>query len=653
MDGKRFDDLTRRVGKGHSRRSILKSLLGVGSVAAGAVTVPAATDARTSRSRPTVPPPANPSCPLPMQMCGDQCCGEGLCKEGVCCPNPTDILCSGLCCQSGLCSASGSCCDIGDRVCGSICCPASSECSVSGNQDSCCDPTTSYPCGLECCSEPGQCCDGECCDSGAVCLAAIFGLEEYCCPIEQTCDGQCCAGTCFAPVGSGATGYDRSCCSSSAGGNFCRGTEAFAGVGACCSGDAPDCCRTADGMPVCLSTGQCCSDAECSGSADPARCLAGVCSREPDFACTTASVCGETETCCPGGQNVCCADNRECCGATCCPVGQECCERVVDGAPVSVCIDPLTQCCDDDDCATFTNAARCLEGVCQPGSQLCAAESSCSAGEKCCESATGSSGVCIPERQCCDDGDCTGCEVCNDQRVCVSDCGDAPCCQEDLDPSSWYCSSGECCPSGTGCAGGSRCCTNSEEPYCYDPEEVCCFDSECRQGEQSACGFCNGEYCVYDCTVVDCCTADQYCNESSGECLACSQQGGQCSTTPFVPCCGDLLCSNSTCATCVSLNQFGCSTFSDCCDDGSKFCSGSGSCRCGTPTLLNLCTRDGDECCDEYACITTQEIDNPLGGTCQSGTCSSTVGGACPCCAGFFCATDNTCVNACNYSSAC
>jgi hypothetical protein len=151
-----------------------------------------------------------------------------------------------------------------------------------------------------------------------------------------------------------------------------------------------------------------------------------------------------------------------------------------------------------------------------------------------------------------------------------------------------------------------------------------------------------------------CCQDDEFCDEESGQCEACHTSGQNCSGFPFVPCCDGLLCSNFTCATCISFNNFGCDDFEDCCEgQGSKFCSFGGRCTCGTPELFNVCSRDGDECCDQYSCVTTQESSSPLRGLCTEGTCSASVGAPCPCCAGFFCASDGTCVNACNFSEEC
>lgn len=864
MEGRKFDELTRFIGRSQSRRSMLKGLLGIGGVAAAASVRPGAADARTIGARPTVPPAPTPACQLPMQMCGGQCCGEGHCKDGVCCPNATDVLCGGACCATGLCTASGACCGSGEQICGAVCCPASTSCAINGNTDYCCD---AYPCGYECCGEALQCCDRECCGDGAVCLSQVFAgfAEEYCCPVDLTCGGGCCDGACFTPSGSGASGFDRSCCPQ--GGNLCPGTGGYAGTALCCSGETPDCCNASDGSPVCLTVAQCCTSAECGHLTDPAACLAGICN---DFSCGTQTVCGDGETCCLDGGNTCCPPSQVCCGPTCCGTGLECCERDVQGVSTFACYDADAEgaCCFDNECPD--NPATCEEGVCRTD-QTCGLVTSCEGGEKCCEGDAQTAGACRVESLCCIDSECPddvdeclvgvceidGCqqvtECGSNERCCRGNClvlefccddndceanarcrndscvcmppylttidGDCVQCHVDdedgetncrffgFDTQCVECISGICTPltdfgdtcelansgnqgycfgetglcvpcleSGIVCTDSLQCCgdvvcagticggtSTTPDPSCSgiacEPNEVCsagececpypfvvnnagacvqcdsddvygddnceffglnnvcvdcingvcsaqndlgegcqlagsgdqgyclgntgfcvpclntgvlctstnqCCDDDCIDGycggppecrnddDCGPCEFCEDRRCITgDCTVFDgCCDETQFCDDRTGFCEACGQVDDRCSGFPFRPCCGDLLCSNSTCATCVSHNQLGCSDFADCCEGPSKFCA-SGACRCGTPTLFNICSRDGDECCDQYACVTTQSFSNPLQGTCQEGTCSSTVGGSCPCCAGFYCATDNTCVNACNFSDQC
>lgn len=177
MDDRRFDALTRLLGKGGSRRRILGSLLGIGgAVALGGLTSPAKTDAAR---RPTSPPtpPGCPGqqvldgsdcvCPNGLSTCGPDCCtpnGSGA-EQSVCCDNACCFgTCYGeeLCCPypRQWCDATGECCPDGTLCCAGIGCRA--ECA--------CVPST---CEVGQCGEVSDSCDGtlNCgdCDPGFVC----------------------------------------------------------------------------------------------------------------------------------------------------------------------------------------------------------------------------------------------------------------------------------------------------------------------------------------------------------------------------------------------------------------------------------------------------------------------------------------------------
>lgn len=314
MDSERFDKLTRLFGRGSSRRSVLKGLLGIGGAAAtGGLAVESA-DARSARTRPTVPAPPPPACQLPKQMCGGVCCDAGMCKDGICCTSTAAVNCGGTCCNSGVCAGS-TCCAAGEEACGTVCCaPAAPEkysgqtstCAREGNQDYCC--ATSWQCGLDCCDYEHQCCDRECCEDGAACLATIYdsvanGFEEHCCPIPQICDNRCCEGTCYDPGANVFPSLDpavinawATCCPS--GGVVCAGRlDDPNGVGSvCCEEPTPRCCVRDDepnaGIAQCLTTEQCCFDEECTETG-PDACLVpncegdGTCTYTPDDALCT------------------------------------------------------------------------------------------------------------------------------------------------------------------------------------------------------------------------------------------------------------------------------------------------------------------------------------------------------------------------------
>ena len=160
MDGNRFDQLTRSLASGSSRRSLLKGLLGLGGLAATTLLPTEQSDARrSSSSAPTPPPP----CPGQIQ-----------------CPDATH------CCDSALCNTQrGLCCSAGTLPCDA----------------GCCAPCAGAQCGHECCDSAVQCCDGECCASGSSCLTQLFPGsplvdEETCCRDDLVCDTattKCCA----------------------------------------------------------------------------------------------------------------------------------------------------------------------------------------------------------------------------------------------------------------------------------------------------------------------------------------------------------------------------------------------------------------------------------------------------------------------------
>jgi hypothetical protein len=151
MDGKRFDHMAKALASGSSRRSVLKGLLGFGGATAAATLLPNESDARRSSGTAPTPPPVCPSqvaCPD-----GSRCCDQD--------------MCNGF--QNG-------CCWEGTVPC---------DTNVSG----CCAVCDGYACGLDCCAFEAQCCDGECCVAGSVCIG-----EERCCPLELMCGGVCCNG---------------------------------------------------------------------------------------------------------------------------------------------------------------------------------------------------------------------------------------------------------------------------------------------------------------------------------------------------------------------------------------------------------------------------------------------------------------------------
>jgi len=467
MDGQRFDRLTRALASGASRRSVLGALVGA---ALGGLATEAA-DARTIGTRPTIPPPPPPPPPTTTTTKAPPCAaGKELCPGGT------------LCCPTGTCARSG-------------------------NSDICCVPDGGFPgrapCGLDCCNDPLECCDGECCAPGSVCLTVVFGgetgdiEEETCCPITQTCDGRCCDGQCYIRLGSSATGFARSCCP--AGDTVCNGD--------CCTGQ--EICTTGP-LPVCALPTTTSTTTTTTTTPGPTT-------------TTTTGPCPPGQFFCPGsgpGPDACCTE--PCCGDVCCTdegtlccFGQTC--QLGDCCNVSTCVElgygdsGCLSCARDQD----TGATSCVvaETGLSCGSGLFCCEGDCTSGPHCGGLVCCFGGDCA-EGECCTAIDCVNlgygdnqaCVSCTNTHTCVVEntngevCGinpDAVCC-------SGFCTAGTTCSATT---------TTLEPPICLSLGDVCGDNLPfCCPGE----GVCsppdNGRCCIPDTQPCppnpdDCCGA--------------------------------------------------------------------------------------------------------------------------------------------------
>lgn len=180
MDDHRFDDLTRALGAGLTRRGTLRSVLG-GLAAVSGVTVLAEVSAKPGKGKravfiETICPgdpctPGGTPCHYPEGQTGPPC---------VCAPSEQDpkvgtcVLCSDSC-EGKKCGEYNEC----GEVCGG-CPPEKPFCVVGEHEVSCQKPPYCTPNG-----EPGPCCsgyhrDGVCCDPnepGAV--AIIVSVEVF------------------------------------------------------------------------------------------------------------------------------------------------------------------------------------------------------------------------------------------------------------------------------------------------------------------------------------------------------------------------------------------------------------------------------------------------------------------------------------------
>jgi hypothetical protein len=263
MDGTRFDAVTKLMGTGAPRRSVLKGILGLFAGASAAA--PLLVSAQVG------------GC-LDDQECGPGfiCCGGysiNSCRETECCGVGDAEHC-----------AAGTVCSGTFLTCIAPCGNSNDACETTAD---CCDPLAvcqNALCVITCLA-PGQTCttDGDCC-AGTCCDGACANIE--CCPSAEKPDASCPAGaTCN-------DGFCEQLCVGAALGDACSGEVACC-VGLCCDGTCVD--------------AVCCSDADCGADE--------VCS-EGSCACSLTAegeTCEADEECCSG----------VCCGGTCQSV--QCC----------------------------------------------------------------------------------------------------------------------------------------------------------------------------------------------------------------------------------------------------------------------------------------------------------------------------------------
>jgi hypothetical protein len=300
MDGSKFDDLMRAVGRGTTRRGVAKALvaliLGGGTAIAGSE-MSGAQVVRRSKCR-----PARAGCSR-----GVQCC-SGLCDTNRSLPRSQRNRC--------------------------VCIP---ECS-----GKICGPDA---CGSTC----GACEAGETCCGGGEWCANLQTDEENCGTCGNTCDTDetCCAGSCRKlnedEANCGACGTTcnagETCCT-----GFCKnlnddeancgtcGTACNAGE-TCCTGDCAD--LTSD-EAHCGSCGDACGAGE--------TCCNTTCYNLQ----TDESHCGDCDTVCDTGYS--CTSGTCECGGTTCSTGLTCCS--------DTCVDLKT---DEDNCLACGTACGELE----------------------------------------------------------------------------------------------------------------------------------------------------------------------------------------------------------------------------------------------------------------------------------------------------
>lgn len=351
MESYRFDELTRRLAAGTSRRALLSGVLG-GLL--GGIVGPARRRADAQSRRPN----------------GSACaratdCASFRCVDGVCC----NSACTGQCEVCNLLGKEGICSPVtGQPVGVRQACPGAGPCEAScdgvirtscatwpGAETSCGAPTctgdqlTTYACGGNgtCHPTTTSCAADEVCSGGACRHCGL--AREPCCPPDDTCPDLF---FCDAATGScqpcGLAGQpccppDNACFASSFCDEASRTCQRCGGVGfPCCppddtcggffsfcdSGTCQSCGRT--GRPCCPPDNTCEAPSFCdSGTCRPCTPIGF----ESENACTASTVCcdgGQCVTfptfegspsfcrpagCLPGGEP--CTDISACCSLTC------------------------------------------------------------------------------------------------------------------------------------------------------------------------------------------------------------------------------------------------------------------------------------------------------------------------------------------------
>ena len=404
MDSNRFDDLTRSLAGGTSRRRMLKGLLGgagagalslVGTHRAAAVARPVGatcirpTDCTSGvcdrATRRCICPPSlvvcNRVCVNPASYATDaaNCGGCGrVCPGGVCAGGTCGAV-LGVSCLSGGACASGNCVD-------GVCCAAASCAPL----DSACQVGVCQPgfggCATENRADGTHCDDGNACTQTDTCQAGIcVGSNPVVCAALDQCHD---VGVCNSATGicSNPNKTDGAACTD---GNACTQTDTCQ-TGVCTGGNPV----------VCTASDQC----HQAGSCNPAT---GICSNptQPD---TTPCDDGDATTCndtcqtgvCTGGPcQEPCADGREVCGAVCCATGEGCvsgvcrtnCGATTCDASTQICCASLT-CCDRATAVCGSLAGTCTaRAICDPAAVYMPATNTCCfaanvCGEACCQS---------------------------------------------------------------------------------------------------------------------------------------------------------------------------------------------------------------------------------------------------------------------------
>lgn len=265
MDGRQFDQMTRTLAGGVSRRRVAGGLLG--AAAAGLL---AGVRGRRATAQEALPLGATCTAATQCSQVGGAvaCADNGYAADGAlnCCRNAGGACldaaysadcCSGLYCRGGFCTDLSA---TGELPLGSYC-TASSQCSQVGGEAICADNTLADDGALNCCRNAGgACARGADCCGGLECLGGVCGAA----PAAGTPTATTPTPVAPAPTSGLALGATcvatAECAPTAAGAVFCAANG-----------------LTSDGaFNCCLGTGGACgtNDALCCGSNF---CVGGVC----------------------------------------------------------------------------------------------------------------------------------------------------------------------------------------------------------------------------------------------------------------------------------------------------------------------------------------------------------------------------------------
>lgn len=487
MDDRRFDDLTRRLARGTSRRQVLKTLasgalggfagaLGLGQAGAAGCNA----DAECARGETCDPAtgrcmrrggggngrPANQTQSQSVGVAAvcavDADCAPGeACVDSVCTPRGG----GGQCVRGSGCISDATCCG------GEVCDTSAGVCVGAGGPCTNTDGT---------CTDSLDCCGNEDC-VGNLCQRTAGGCAPgaACAGDAECCGGQVCAsGTCAQaarPAGcpAGTFRCSGNCVDISIDPNNCGACGVVCAEGVACVNG------------TCSVTGECqegltnCSGACISLRLDPNNC--GACGKICESGICNYGTCSSTEMCADGryvcpdayrGGDICCDACSECrrsgegefyCASDCTgPTGRE--------SACAPCNDGI---CGEDPCDYTSEYCDFATGECLPFQQrVCPDGSVCPPDHVCGSNQEGTQTVCCPVDE---SGSANICGVgFEDGTVavgcqCTTEFGqqgceiDGVCCQSFSAPGVCYCA-----PTGFGCS--------TENPACADPDNCsyCC-----------------------------------------------------------------------------------------------------------------------------------------------------------------------------------